>query len=1039
MNLLFKRTLLVVGVSTACCLSYSPRIYAASPISMEIGQQVKKVTGMVVDGSGEPIIGANIHVKGTTNGAISDFDGKFTLSVEDGQTIDVSYIGYVAQSFVYKGQNDLRIVMKEDTETLDEVVVVGYGVVRKSDLTGSVGKMDMKEMNKTSSIDAAQAMQGRMAGVNVISNSGSPGAGVTIRVRGVGTINNSDPLFVVDGFPCDDISHIAPTDIESMEVLKDASATAIYGSRGANGVILVKTKSGSTTDKTEVTANAYWGVSQIAKSLKLADATQFANARKTIGSLDPTLQYILDSQSAGNYIKGTDWQDEIMRTALSQRYNVGVQGAGDKYNYNHGITYSHEKGIMKGSELKKLMFHTNNTYTIVKNVKLGLNINYVWYEKPGLSGEDYYTGVLPSALRSDPVSAAWDSYTDFFGQMYYSTSNTNPAMGIWQNSYAKTQEHRFLGNFYLQVDDLVVKGLSFRAQFGQTYIFNDARIFSPSYFITASQKNDEQTLKQTRNNGSMWVNTNYFSYNGSISKLNINATLGMELQSNTWSDVWAVGYNVPEDADLRYLSAAKDGEKFQLGGSKSQNRLASYFFRSNLSWNNRYLFTATVRYDGTSRFTGNQRWGWFPSFSGGWNVANENFMEGIRDVLPILKVRAGWGKVGNQGSAGDFDYVSSVIGGYTYVFNNKIVEGSVQEQLANKELTWESSEQYNVGADYGFFDNKLNGSVDFFIRKTKDMIISKPIPMYAGKRRARVNAGTMENKGVELALTWRDNIGKVGYAISGNATWIKNRVTSLAGGDPIQSGTVDKVKNITMTEEGREIAYFYGYKTGGIFKTQADLDGYVTENGTPINGPGGSRPELGDVMFLDLNGDGKITDADRTYLGSACPKWTGGLNLSLDYKNIDFTVFMNFSVGNKIVNAMYQSLYSTSMMETNISEDMALNHWSPDNPTSDLPRLALIDSNENATTFSDRMVENGSYFRIKQIQLGYTLPKSWTSKAYIKSARIYGSIDNLYTFTKYSGLDPEIFGAFSDPLYAGVDMVNYPQPRTFSVGLNVTF
>lgn len=1016
-------------------------ILMALTISGHVMAQQLTVSGTVTDGVDNlPMIGANVLVKGTLNGTVTDLDGQYSLGVSAGDVLVFSSIGYKTQEIkLAPGQTLLNLVMEEDSELLDEVVVVGYGVMRKSDLTGSVGKLDVDELKKVSTVDAAQAIQGRMAGVNVISNSGSPGSGTTIRIRGVGTINNSDPLYVVDGFPCSDISHVAPTDIESLEVLKDASATAIYGSRGANGVILVKTKSGSKGSKMEVQANAYMGISQMAKTLEMADATQFANARKAMGTMDDMLQYVLDSQQNGNYLKGTNWQDEITRIALSQRYNVGVQGAGDNYSYSHGVTYSHEKGIVKGSELKKFMLHTNNTYSLTKKVKLGTNINYVWYEKPGTDGTDFYRSVLPGALRSDPVSAAWDSYTDFYGQVYYSPAQTNPALSIWQNEHTNTAEHRFIANFFLQIDDLFVKGLSFRSQYGRTLIFNDYKQFSPAYFITASQKNDTQTLEHKRNNGDTWANTNYFSYNGSVGKLNINATLGMEIQSNTWTDLWAIGYDVPEDTDLQYLGSSKSGDKFQLGGGKSQNRLASGFFRSNLSWDNKYLFTGTVRYDGTSRFTQDQRWGWFPSFSAGWNVANEGFMESIRETLPILKFRAGWGLVGNQDSAGDFDYVSSVNGGYKYVYNKRIVEGSVQEQLANKELTWESAEQFNVGIDYGFFDNKLNGSIDYFVRKTKDMILSRPIPMYAGKKRPNVNAGTMENRGVEFAINYKDNIGDFYYGIGFNMTWIKNKVTSLAGGDPIRDGSVGRLGNTTMTEEGREIAYFYGHKTNGIFKTQSDIDAYMTSNGTPIAGPGGARPQLGDVIFVDRNDDGKISDEDMTYLGSATPDLTGGLNINLGYKNVDFTMFMNYSLGNEIVNSMYQSLYSTDMFETNISRDMALNHWSPENPNSNLPRLAATDSNKNSTTFSDLMVEDGSFLRIKQIQVGYTLPKAWTMKAGIKNVRAYVSVDNLYTFTNYSGLDPEVFGLYGNPLYYGVDMINYPQPRTYSFGLNVTF
>ena len=670
MNLNFRKSVLIAGACTAFSLSYSPQIYASSAPQVEASQQFKKLLGTVVDHTGEPVIGANVVVKGTTDGTITDIDGNFSMEIPNGATVEVSYIGYSTYSFKYTGQSSLKISLKEDSETLDEVVVVGYGVMRKSDLTGSVGKMDVAELKKVSTVDAAQAMQGRIAGVNVISNSGNPGAGTTIRVRGVGTINNSDPLYIVDGFPSSDISHIAPTDIESMEVLKDASATAIYGARGANGVILVKTKGGATLkDKVEVSANVYMGISQMSNKLEMADATQFARARSKVGTIDDKLAYIINQADNGNYLKGTNWQDEVTRQSFSQRYNVSVQGSVNGYSYNHGVTYSDEQGVIKGTEMQKFMFHSNNQYSLSKKVKIGLNMNYVHYKKPGFDSGSFYDSTLPGVLRADPVSAAWDDYTDFYGQMYYSIANNNPALSIWQNKYKKTSEDRFIGNFFLQIDDILVKGLSFRAQYGRILTFNEEKNYSPEYFITTSQRNDLSSLFQQRNNGDTWSNTNYFSYNTKVSKMNIGATLGMELVANSWSNLAATAYEISPDDDLLYLDNAKSRENWSIAGAKTHNRLASGFFRANLSWDNKYLLTGTVRADGSSRFHEDQRWGYFPSFSAGWNVVNEGFMESVKEVLPILKFRAGWGLVGNQDSADDFGYLSSVNNGYTTAFN----------------------------------------------------------------------------------------------------------------------------------------------------------------------------------------------------------------------------------------------------------------------------------------------------------------------------------------------------------------------------------
>lgn len=1024
-------------------------LFMALIMSLSVMAQQRKITGVVADNKdGAAIIGASVKEKGTQRGTVTDAKGNFTLNVTSANSIlEISSLGYKMAEISVGNREFIEVKLMEDAKMLDEVVAIGYGVVRKSDLTGSVSQLDTKELKKVSTGDAVRAMQGRMAGVNVIANSGNPGSGATIRIRGIGTINNSDPLYVVDGMQSGDISHIAPTDIESLEVLKDASATAIYGSRGANGVVLIKTKSGSKKDKAEIQFNTFFGTSQMVKKLELADATQFSRAYRELNSAMsdpdfansyPQIQFILDSEKNGSYLKGTDWQKEITRTGMAQRYNVNVQGGAENYNYSHGATYSKEKGVIKGSEIQKFMFHSNNTYSLRKNVKLGINMNYVWFTTPSNQNNDYYRGALTGALRSDPISAAWDSHTNFFGQIYYSPSQKNPALSIWENGYANTRDHRFIVNAFLQIDDLFFKGLSFRAQYGKNFIFDEYKHFSPKYFITANQKNDEQTLYQNRTQGDLWNNTNYFSYNNKVDKMNINATLGMELQSRTWTGMFAKGYDVPEDADLQYLSTRKNTEKFDLGGGKGQSRLMSYFMRSNLSWDNKYLFTGTLRYDASSRFIKKNRGDWFPSLSLGWNIANEKFMEPLKNILPVLKLRTGWGLVGNENSVtNDFAYVSSVYGGYYYVFNGTPVTGSVQQQLANEELKWEKAEQYNFGIDYGFFNNKLYGNIDFFIRNTKDMILSAPIPYYVGKQRPVVNAGTMQNRGIEFSINYKNRVGEFNYEANFNTTWIKNRITYLAG-DPLLSGSVGRMGNTTKTEVGKEIAAFYGYKTDGIFKNQSDLEAYITKDGVQIVGPGGARPVLGDVRFLDLNGDGKITDDDKTYLGSASPVLTGGFNLNLGYKNIDFTTFMNYSLGNEIINGMYQTLYSTDMMETNISRDMALNHWNSSNPNSNLPRLSKTDSNLNGTSFSDRMVENGSYLRIKQIQLGYTLPSSITTKVKIKTLRLYAAIDNLYTFTKYSGLDPELFGLYGNPLHYGVDMVNYPQPRIYSFGLNIT-
>ncbi len=994
--------------------------------------QSMTVTGQVVDQqTGESLIGATVLEVGTTNGVITDLDGHFTIALKDKKNrLEVSYVGYVTQKLAASSQ--MIIKLKTDALALDEVVVVGYGVMRKSDLTGAVSKVKADELGKVASVDASQALQGKVAGVNIQMNSGEPGAGTKVRIRGVGTINSSSPLYVVDGFPVGDISHIAPNDIESIEVLKDASATAIYGSRGANGVILVKTRSGARGQKTKVNFNAYVSMSQIVDKIDMCNASQYAvlkreamdNAGVSMSSQwDNILTYVTD-----NNLKGTDWQDEIFRDAVTQNYNLSVAGGGENNKYDLGVTYAQEEGVVKETYMDKLMAHLNNEYKFNDHVKLGLNVFYTNYERTG-NNSDYYAGPLAGALRADPVSAPWDDYTSDFGEIYFAFG-LNPARAVDENKYKEESENRFLLNSYLQLDDLLdVKGLSFRAQFGQKLVFSKIRNYYPEYYVTADQNRQQSSLYVKRADTKEWSTSDYFNYNRLFGKHSVNAMAGFEAQKfeSTYTDLTV--YDVPKDADLRYVSASSNSTQFTAGGLKSHSSLLSYFTRANYSYDNKYLFTATMRADGSSKFV--DHWGYFPSFSAGWNIYQESFMKDTQDWLSQLKLRAGWGQVGNQNAAGNHDYVALMTNGYTYVFNGQPVDGSIQQRIANKELSWETSEQYNVGVDAGFWANKLTATVDLFVRKTNDMILSTPIPMYAGFWKPNTNAGSVKNSGVELSLNHSNEIGDFTYNIGFNISCIKNEVTSIGGGDPIEGGNVSLVGNTTITRVGDEIGVFYGLKTDGIFNTQEELDAWVGEDGSPIQPNAG----LGDVKFIDANHDGKIDEQDRQNLGSAIPTCTYGINASCAYKGFDFNVALQGSCGNEIVNGMYYTLNSSDMSEWNVSTAM-LNRWTPDNPTSNTPRVISSNPNKNGR-FSDRFVEDGSYLRIRNMQLGYTIPKELSTRACMQRLRLYLSCDNLYTWTKYSGYDPEVAG--SNDLGAGVDIANYPIPRTFTVGVNVTF
>jgi TonB-linked SusC/RagA family outer membrane protein len=1003
----------------------------ALTMSLSLMAQQRRVTGTVTDSrDNSAMIGVNIMEKGTLNGTVTDIDGNFSLNVTTEDPVLVfSSIGYQTYEAAVGDHTHLTIHMNEDTGLLDELVVVGYGTMRKSDLTGALSSLKAEELTKLSAVDVTQAIQGRAPGVSVINNSGEPGAGTKIRIRGMGSVNNSDPLFVVDGFPVNDISHIAPHDIESMEILKDASAVAIFGSRGANGVILVKTRGGAFEKKTQINVNIFGGITEAAKRLEMLNAAEYAtlkleayrNANQT-PSLN--MQSILDYAIANNSV-GTNWQDEIMRTGNTQNYNINISGGSERNKYDIGGTYSKEEGIIKNTYLDKFMFHINNEYKLFDNVNIGINASYTTYEKSGNDG-DFYSGSITQALKSDPVSAAWDSYTNQFGEIYFSYGR-NPAQSAYENKFRKNSEDRYIANAFLQIDDIFVRGLSFRAQFGQHFAFGKSRNYYPQYYITADQQRDRSSLTENRSDNVYWNTNEYFSYVNTFGKHSINATLGMEAQKSKWSNAFARVYDVPEDANLRYLGMSSNLENLEVSGGADHNALLSGFFRLNYTFDGKYLFTGTYRADGSSKFK--KRWGYFPSFSLGWNIMEEAFMEDLKNNSPLsqLKLRAGWGHVGNQASAGNFDCLALMTNGYTAVFGDSQVDGAIQQKLANEELSWETAESYNLGLDYSLFNGGLSGNIDYFIRNTNDMILDTPIPIYAGMWRPRTNAGSVRNSGLEFHVNYDTMIGKDFSLNAGfNISFIRNKVLSLGGGEPLYG-------QYSKTEEGREIASFFGLQTAGIFKTQEQLDAHVNSEGNRIQPNAG----LGDVIFIDQNGDGIINDEDRIHLGTPHPDFTYGFTLSAAYKGFDLNAFIQGSQGNQIANYMYSVLYSTNMREWSNSKAM-MNRWTQENADSNLPRVHTGDPNQN-DRFSDRYIEDGSYIRLKTIQLGYTLPEHISRKMFLNRARVYLSADNLLTSTKYSGFNPEMGDLWGNPLNTGVDMASYPIPRVFTVGLNLSF
>lgn len=995
-----------------------------------------KVKGRVIDKeTKEGLIGASVVLQSnSTVGVVTDLDGNFELSVPGTTSkLNVSYIGYT--SVIVPAKDNQVIEMGSDALGLDEVVVVGYGTMKKSDLTGSVTSVKGSDLSVLSTANIATALAGRAPGVQVIS-SGSVDGAVKVRIRGVGTINNSDPLYVVDGFPTSDISYIAPTDIESMEVLKDASASAIYGSRGANGVIMITTKKGANMP-TKVSANLYVGVRTASKKMDVLNASEYANARmeaySNAGSIMDANERALLEFAALHNSKGTDWQEEVLRTGVVQNYNVSVVGGSEKSKYNLSTTYSSEDGILKNSYVDKLFVRFSNEYRFNQYFKFGTDIAYTNYEMSNTDLSNMYGSALTLASRAAPVSPVYNQFGNWQNNM---TMDNNGVRVNEMEKYKEKSGNKFVGNFFLNID--IYKGLSFKSTFGIDYSISKYAFYQPVFFVSQQEKNDRSSLQENRYNNLGWVWSNVLNYNLDINKDHrLNAMLGTEATYSSNDMLQATAFDVLENEDMRYISAAKSND-YTATSTQDRSSIFSAFLRLNYSYKNRYLLTTTVRSDASSRFSKDNRVGIFPSLSAGWNIREENFMQNV-SFLSQMKLRAGWGQVGNQSSAGIGDYLSRISNGLKYVLGGIVYEGRIPTDLSNPNLRWEVAEQYNVGVDMGFFNGKLAVNADYFVKETKDMIVRVPVPDYFGAGEPLDNVGNMRNRGFEFTVSHTNNIGDLGYNVALNMSFIRNKVTSLGRSGAINETVYEqRLSNTSRTEVGREIAYYYGYKTDGIFNTEEELKAYTYTDANGVVKPVQPNAQVGDVKFTDLNNNGKIDEGDLTYLGSYMPDFTGGLNLGLTYKGFDFSLFADFTFGNEIANMTTYDLQS-SLVDKNILKSYYDNRWTKDTPYNNQPRLTTSGAYKENAQFSDRYIEDGSFLRIRNVQLGYTFPSNWMKKIKVDKARVYFSMDNLVTFTNYSGYNPEISDQWGKVLAAGCDVGGTPLPRTFTVGLNVNF
>ena len=994
---------------------------------MNVAQQQQTVKGIVKGPDGLPVIAANISQKGTNNATITDLYGNFTLNIT-GQhpVLVISYIGYVTTEVNVSGRAFIEVVLQEDVEALDEVVVVGYGTMRKKDVTGAVSSVRTEDITKNATSNVMQAIAGKMSGVQVVQNSGTPGGDVSILIRGVGTINDASPLYVIDGVPVSGgMWYLNPNDVESIDVLKDASATAIYGSRGANGVVMVTTKQAQ-EGHTEINFDYSYGIQHTAKTYDMLNASQYAALHNEIRtnagpeySLNPAFS---DPESLGT---GTDWMDAIFRTAPMQKVNLSMLGGNQKISHATSLGYYTQDGIMKNSSYNRLSLQSNISSKIVSNVTVRANVN--------LSAENRRTQpvstVIQNAMRilpSIPIQDENGEYAGPTGNAEWNGNALNPVAIINEQDY-RMKGFRMLSNISLEWE--IIKGLKFKTTGGAELGYDYNNSYIPKYKWGMNEsKNTMQTVSSAYEQLYLWDNT--LNYDKSFGKHRINAMVGTSYQEYKKESVSASGSGRASELTTELDNATKATD---VGGNSLRWALMSYMARLHYSYDDRYLVTATFRADGSSKFGKDNRFGYFPSFAAAWNIGNESFMQSVKPISQ-LKLRAGYGQTGNQ-NIGAYAFADklSVNGVYNFGsqrgFESNLVNLIYPYLLSNPSVKWEAVEQYNVGVDIGFLKNRIVANLDFYVKNTRDMLTKKPVPQTSGTSLEQadwppVNIGKVLNRGFEFTINTKNFVGEFKWETNLNMSFNHNEVVSI-GGPEILNG-------VSLIREGQPINSFYGYKLGGVYQTLDEVfTGPVMENRAADKASHNpyKNTSPGDMWFVDVDGNGEINDLDRTVIGNPSPDCIFGFNNTFSYKNFDLSIFFQGALGNQVWNGVRAS--HESMNSTYNQLASTLERWTGEGTSSSMPRAIYADPNNNSRA-STRWLENGSYAKLKNLTFGYTLPENWTNRAKVKALRLYVSFDNLCTITNYSGLDPEVG-------LSGLDYGVYPSARTYMFGVSVKF
>lgn len=1087
MNKNVKRCALVAGAFAMASMGNVYQVQASELHASEVLQQAKRqIKGKVVDAAGETVIGANVLEKGTTNGVITDIDGNFVLNVSSGATLEISYIGYVTQTIKVTNQTSLHIVLKEDSETLDEVVVVGYGTMKKSDLSGASVSVGEDAIKGSVITNLDQSLQGRAAGVSAVSTSGAPGSSSSIRVRGQATINsNAEPLYVIDGvivqgggasgadFGLGDalgngsvstispLSTINPADIVSMEILKDASATAIYGAQGANGVILITTKRGK-AGEAKFTYDGMLAVQRQTKRLDMMNLREFANYYNEfvqVGELDVN-GYYADPSILG---KGTNWQDAVFQTALQHQHQVSAEGGTEKIKYYVSASYMDQDGTLIGSNFNRYSFRVNLDSQLKSWLKLGLSATYSSTDED-LKLADGEQGIINYSLKTVPDIPIYDIDGNYATIVREGYTNPNPiAMAMMDQVLLNRQ--KLTGNIFFEVTP--IKNLVWHAELGYDISASRGERYKPMVDF-GSWKRDSNYSSIQKNSSTFWQLKNYVTYSGMIDKHNFTAMLGQECWASNYDNISVTNTSLPSDA---VHNPALGTATPVIGSGFGSSAMASFFTRLTYNYDNRYYGTYTYRYDGSSNFGPDNRWAGFHALAGSWRFSNEEFFKPLSGVISNGKLRLGWGQTGNA-NIGGYLWGTSIV-----KMSSSLGTGYRPKNIPNTSIKWESQEQWNVGLDLEFIQDRINVVVDWYKKVSNDMLIALQLPSYMGTQgntSSRLdppygNYGSIENAGVEISLNTHPLIGKFQWDSDFQISFNKNKLKALSGTANAQIVGYGQWNDVvSVSNVGESLYNFYGYVCDGVYQDYEDLQKSPKPEQYPSNGVFNRKNTVwvGDIKYKDISGpdgkpDGVINEYDKTNLGSPMPKFTFGWTNTFRYKDFDLSIFINGSYGNKVMNYLGMQLtHMNSAWENQLNSVTGRarlepidpdkvypsgQYWYDDvtnvrvsNPEAAIPRASIQDPNDN-DRISDRYVEDGSYIRLKNITLGYTFPSKLIKKFGINNLRLYANIQNLLTITGYDGYDPEIGASTQSTNVYGLDYGRYPSPTVYSFGLNISF